>query len=143
MAKVKDITGQRFGKLVAIRQTERRVNGSVIWECKCDCGNTALVSLQHLIRGKTKSCGCICKSPITHIINRKTHKNNTSGTKGVNYRKSHNAWRAFIKFKGKYYFLLNSHNINDCIAARKEAEDAVREGNFEEWVAVYKGRRYA
>ena len=143
MAKAKDITGRRFGKLVAIRLTEKRVNGGVIWECKCDCGNTALVSSKSLIEGKRKSCGCIHKSQISNIVNRKIRKDNTSGTKGVCYIKNSHIWRAYVTFKGKYYYLLKSHNINDCIAARKEAEDAVKEGNFEEWAAAYKGRRYA
>lgn len=36
----KDLTGQRFGILTALYPTERRGKGqSVIWHCKCDCGN--------------------------------------------------------------------------------------------------------
>ena len=58
MATVKDLTGQRFGKLVVIRQNEERRNGRVVWECKCDCGNTAFVLTHNLRGGKTISCGC-------------------------------------------------------------------------------------
>ena len=58
-----DITGQRFGLLLAIRPTNKRTsNGSVIWECLCDCGNITYVSLGQLIRGHTLSCGCRHKS---------------------------------------------------------------------------------
>lgn len=54
-----DITGKRFGLLVAIKPTEKRAsNGSIIWECKCDCGNTTYVPLGQLTRGHTLSCGC-------------------------------------------------------------------------------------
>ena len=56
--KAEDITGQRFGKLVAIRPTDERINGSVVWECKCDCGNTAFVDAGSLRKGHTTSCGC-------------------------------------------------------------------------------------
>lgn len=38
----KDLTGRRFGKLVVQRLLpERTKSGKAIWECKCDCGNTA------------------------------------------------------------------------------------------------------
>jgi len=39
-----DLTGQRFGKLVAIEPTEKRVSKSVVWKCLCDCGNYHEVS---------------------------------------------------------------------------------------------------
>lgn len=58
-----DITGKRFGLLVAIRPTEMRSsNGAVIWECVCDCGNITYVPLGQLTRGHTLSCGCRHKS---------------------------------------------------------------------------------
>lgn len=54
-----DITGQKFGKLVAIAPTERRAsNGAVYWECLCDCGNTTYVVYTSLKKGDTQSCGC-------------------------------------------------------------------------------------
>lgn len=54
-----DITRKRFGLLVAIKPTNQRSsNGSVIWECLCDCGNTTYVPLGQLTRGHTLSCGC-------------------------------------------------------------------------------------
>ena len=57
----KDLTGQRFGRLIAVRPTERRECTSIVWECICDCGNTAFVTSNHLIRGLTRSCGCLRK----------------------------------------------------------------------------------
>lgn len=53
----KDITNKRFGKLTAIQPTSKRANGSVVWKCKCDCGNIAYVSQGNLTNG-TASCGC-------------------------------------------------------------------------------------
>ncbi len=52
-----DITGNRYGRLVAIRPTERRQSGAVVWEFRCDCGNSAFVALPNLSR--TRSCGCL------------------------------------------------------------------------------------
>ena len=55
----KDITNQRFGNLVAIKPTEERRHGSIVWECQCDCGNTHYASTELLLAGHCKSCGCI------------------------------------------------------------------------------------
>lgn len=58
---IKDITGQRFGKLVAIRPTPERKHGGVVWECQCDCGNVTKATTEHLRVGDAKSCGCLRK----------------------------------------------------------------------------------
>lgn len=58
----KDIAGQRFGKLVALFPTEERKYRSVVWACKCDCGNDINASLHNLQEGKVKSCGCLKSS---------------------------------------------------------------------------------
>ena len=53
-----DISGQRFGKLTAIKPVGKAKNGSVKWLCKCDCGNTSVVIGYKLRGGNTQSCGC-------------------------------------------------------------------------------------
>lgn len=55
----KNLTGLRFGRLTVLRQTEERKNDSVVWECLCDCGNTAFVTRHGLVAGNTQSCGCM------------------------------------------------------------------------------------
>lgn len=54
----KDITGQKFNSLTAIHPTEKRHKGSVIWVFRCDCGNTAEFSIDHVEHGYKRSCGC-------------------------------------------------------------------------------------
>ena len=55
----RDLTGKRFGKLVAIRPIEREEKYTNLrWECICDCGNKKNVQASNLISGHTKSCGC-------------------------------------------------------------------------------------
>ena len=62
MSIAKDLTNQRSGKLLAIKPTGiRNTHGCVMWLCKCDCGNTACVSSEHLNNKAAKSCGCINK----------------------------------------------------------------------------------
>ena len=58
MPKKKDLSGERFGKLVAIKPTGKK-NGAYVWECSCDCGNVIYVVGSKLTNGHTKSCGCI------------------------------------------------------------------------------------
>lgn len=50
-------TGDRFGRLTAV-SPDGRVNGRVVWLCRCDCGNGHRASSKHLAAGNTKSCGC-------------------------------------------------------------------------------------
>lgn len=60
-----DLLGQRFGRLTVIEETDRRANGSILWKCRCDCGNTVLVRSNHLRRGGVLSCGCYNRDIIT------------------------------------------------------------------------------
>lgn len=53
-----DITNKRFGKLIALKPTDERKRGSVVWECQCDCGNIHYATLTLLKEGKVQSCGC-------------------------------------------------------------------------------------
>lgn len=57
----KDITNQRFGKLVVIQELNERHpnNNKLLWLCRCDCGNLIKLSLSSLTSGNTTSCGCI------------------------------------------------------------------------------------
>lgn len=58
--RMKDLTGQRFGRLTAIERTDKKTNsGCYLWECICDCGNTCLVGTSSLLQQLTKSCGCL------------------------------------------------------------------------------------
>lgn len=62
----KDLTNQRFGRLVALYPTNKRQNATIIWKCKCDCGNECEVSSTCLIHKKTQSCGCIISKNLTN-----------------------------------------------------------------------------
>lgn len=57
--KFENLIGQRFGRLVVLRDSQQRKNGCVIWECQCDCGKTTYVVHRNLINGNTTSCGCL------------------------------------------------------------------------------------
>lgn len=55
---LKDIKGQRFGKLTAIERLNEKRGSTYYWLCQCDCGNTSKVTTNGLLVGKIKSCGC-------------------------------------------------------------------------------------
>lgn len=69
-SKLKDISGKRYGRLVAIGRVRLNENHLSVWLCKCDCGNYCEVPLSGLTGGKTRSCGCLHKE----TFNRNKHK---------------------------------------------------------------------
>ena len=55
-----DLTNKKFGKLTALEPTDKRSGTSIIWTCKCECGNYCEVSAAHLTEYHgTQSCGCV------------------------------------------------------------------------------------
>lgn len=59
--KLNYLVGKRFGKLIVESRTEERQNGSVVWRCKCDCGNYKNVPTHSLQNNHTQSCGCLIR----------------------------------------------------------------------------------
>lgn len=65
MAKFKDISGQKFGRLTALyrlhnHNKNKKYYGSY-WLCVCECGNLTEVYLGSLQSGASTSCGCLVK----------------------------------------------------------------------------------
>lgn len=54
-----DITGDRFGRLVALRLARVNRHGQHVWTLHCDCGSEIEAIKGNLTRGNTKSCGCL------------------------------------------------------------------------------------
>lgn len=54
-----DLTNQRFGRLVILGPTEKRLNNKIMWKCRCDCGKIHYVRAGDVKSGRTKSCGCL------------------------------------------------------------------------------------
>jgi hypothetical protein len=103
---IKDITGQRFGRLVAIACTDKRyrhVSGTVfaIWECQCDCGNIAFISGNSLRTGNTRSCGCLAIEKAT--------------THGKTRTRTYKSWQAMIQRcynpKAPNYYLYGGQGV--------------------------------
>jgi hypothetical protein len=60
MGRYIDRSGEKFGRLTVLGDTgNRSKSGSVVWLCRCICGNEARVSGTLLSTGQTRSCGCL------------------------------------------------------------------------------------
>jgi hypothetical protein len=52
-----DISGRRYGRLVAVRPI-RVQSGGTEWLFRCDCGNELIAKANNAKSGNTSSCGC-------------------------------------------------------------------------------------
>lgn len=99
MNPAKDITGQKFGRLTALRRDygEHSRNGAY-WVCKCDCGREHVVLGANLRTGRVRSCGC---ASIEHSRNMgKANKGGNGGGRPaggerlyVKERRLYNVWK--------------------------------------------------
>lgn len=62
MSKLKDLTGQRFGRLTVLERNGSDSYKNALWLCQCECGNLHTVAGHSLWRGETRSCGCLRKT---------------------------------------------------------------------------------
>lgn len=85
-----DKTGNRFGRLLVVR-LEGHQSKHITWLCRCDCGNTTIVSGNHLANGHTQSCGCFEKER-TFQGRHVTHGAFSGGTES----RTHNSWRLML-----------------------------------------------
>lgn len=88
MGKKLDLVGQRFGRLVVIREAGRDRYGAVLWLCKCDCWTEVTVRGSSLKSGHTTSCGC-------YDLDRKT-------THGMHKTRLHRIWVGMLARSGIY-----------------------------------------
>ena len=54
-----NLTGQKFGKLTALKIVGNNPVGGRIWECRCECGNMTTALARQLRGGSKASCGCL------------------------------------------------------------------------------------
>jgi len=138
----KNLTNKKFGKLTALEKTDKRQDGgSIIWKCKCDCGNIIEISSKRLQAGINVSCGCYQKERQKYSMNKlhngqfidntnidlisrqKANSNSKSGVRGVHWCKSKRKWIATLNFQKKLVLNESFDDLNKAIQARKEAEE--------------------
>lgn len=134
-----DLTNKIFNKIKVVK----RISGKgvqTIWECEClNCGKIFNKTQHNLTSGRCVSCGCVKRENSKKNINKylgqvektnlstinsdKLGKANSSGVKGVSYRKTANNYVAYIGFKGKLNIIGYFKTLEEAAAARKQAEE--------------------
>lgn len=86
MPRALDITGVRFGRLIALKCLGRK-GCERLWRCKCDCGTQRIVGLRNLRRGFTESCGCLAKEIRAELITKRSlrHGHSRRGLRSTEY----------------------------------------------------------
>jgi hypothetical protein len=80
----RNIAGQRFGRLLALKPVSSNKYRRWNWEYKCDCGNVVVMDAAQVNSGQTKSCGCF----------RREHSRDAHTTHGKARTPAHNSWIA-------------------------------------------------
>lgn len=78
-----DLTGCRFGMLLALKEVGNQLN-AVMWECKCDCGKITRITTGNLRQGRSTSCGCNKSKSIS--LNRARHGETRGGVLTAEFR---------------------------------------------------------
>jgi len=122
---MKNITNQRYNRLIAIRFDHKTIRADGIhaeyfWLFKCDCGKEKVFNKHAVISGNSKSCGCFhaeqtSKASKTHgmrwtrfygiwtkmkarCLNKKIHAYNLYGGRGIKLM-----WKSFESFRNDMY----------------------------------------
>jgi len=117
------LSGKRFGRLVAVRATEDRSDGKIVWECKCDCGQATRVRSTHLTSGATVSCGCYLSELAAKMQNEREHP----------FGKDHPNWKGGFCRKDYHDFTeafkteIRNRDHNTCQACGRTREEEGKE----------------
>ena len=84
-ARVKTPAGDRYGRLVLVRETAKEGQFRR-FDVLCDCGTQVNVRLNGLRTGNTRSCGCL-------VMERTALMNKTHGKSGT---RTHRIWKAML-----------------------------------------------
>lgn len=135
----KDLTGRRFGRLVAIKRISSDKKG-VKWLCRCDCGNETTAYTNKLISGAKSSCGCLHReisrkkasvlakfdkidnTRVSYWKKDKPQKNGSTGIRGVN-KYAGTRYIAILKFKKTSHREGPFDTLEEAAAARKRLEE--------------------
>jgi hypothetical protein len=88
-----DLTGKRFGRwhVIALlperQRNTRERQRHTHWLCRCDCGGEGIVRGDKLIKGLSKSCGCISKEMFVKRVTKHGH------TKHRLHSRAYSCWK--------------------------------------------------
>ena len=112
MPRFKDISGQTFNRVLVLYRKGHAKDKHITWWCRCSCGAEFECPGNALIRGNTKSCGCLSKEL---TIKRSTkHGAATRKNKHPIYRNYHHMLERCYNPNNKNYNLYGARGITVC-----------------------------
>lgn len=115
----RDVTGQIFGRLLAI--ADAGIIGKRRWVCRCECGTETVVLMDSLTSGKTRSCGCL-KAEIVARGAHTTHGQSRNGAQAGVYTSWRAMWNRCTEVSHIGYKYYGARGIRVC--AKWESFDA-------------------
>jgi hypothetical protein len=103
MPAFRDITSQRFGRLIAIQVSHKAKRGDMYWLFKCDCGIEIVARGANVTRGRHASCGCLQRER-TSAATRTHGRSNTPlhiRWRGMLQRTSNPKHKNFVEYGGR------------------------------------------
>lgn len=94
-----NMSGQRFGRLVALEPMHVRSGGAIMWKCVCDCGKTKEILGPSLRSGATQSCGCLRRELVS--THRMTNSAEYGCWEGIIQRCNNPSSKNFRKYGGR------------------------------------------
>lgn len=92
----KDWTGSRFGRLVLLDRLPKVKGKHVKWWARCDCGREKAVLIHLVVRGDTRSCGCLRQEkPRIHGAHRTPEYNVWRAMNQRCHRRTHKQWKNY------------------------------------------------
>ena len=89
MARKKDLTGLKFGRLTVLYEVEPTYTSGghkkITWHCICDCGKELNVRGEHLKSGSIQSCRCLNDEKRHMSKNKKYNSYDLTGNYGIGY----------------------------------------------------------
>lgn len=69
---MREIQGQRFGRLLVIERVKVPGANNAMWKCQCDCGKETVAAAANIGR-TTFSCGCLAKETAAELLRGNKH----------------------------------------------------------------------
>lgn len=64
---IKNLIGKKYGRLLVLEDSREKRHGKKMYICLCDCGKKVIKKSVLLIKGSTKSCGCLHIEKVTEL----------------------------------------------------------------------------
>ena len=97
----KDLSGRKFGRLLAVEPIKIPGKAGMFWKCKCDCGNDFIAQAKKLNDGRALSCGCLMREH-REMFGKQAFTTNRSG-RLIHGMSKHPLYRVFHGMKQRCY----------------------------------------